>query len=81
MSPLRSPAATICSALCQWSSPVQASPDKERHRVRVEGMAASLALTWSPAGWLVYTENAVTRVEPATARTKEFPLPGTLLDG
>ncbi|MFF3845990.1 hypothetical protein [Streptomyces sp. NPDC002328] len=60
---------------------IDAAGGEERHRVRLDGMAASLALTWSPAGWLVYTENTVTRVEPPTARTKEFPLPGTLLDG
>ncbi|MFJ8946572.1 hypothetical protein ACIRG4_25630 [Streptomyces sp. NPDC102395] len=52
----------------------------ERHRVRIAGMTASHALTWSPAGWLVYTENAVTRVEPAAGRVRGFPLPGTLLD-
>ncbi|MEU0677296.1 hypothetical protein ABZ330_31250 [Streptomyces sp. NPDC006172] len=59
---------------------LDAATGKERHRVRIAGMTASLALTWSPAGWLVYTENAVTRVEPAAGRTREFPLPGTLLD-
>ncbi|WP_031479153.1 hypothetical protein [Streptomyces bicolor] len=56
------------------------SSGKELHRVRVKGVAASLDITASSAGWLLYTEKAVTRVDPATGRTKSFDLPGTLLD-
>lgn len=49
-------------------------------RARVRDMAASLAVTSTSAGWLVYTERTVTRVDPETGGTKEFRLPGTLLD-
>ncbi|KOU56728.1 hypothetical protein ADK57_41335 [Streptomyces sp. MMG1533] len=53
---------------------------KELHRARVKGVAASLDVTAGSAGWLLYTEKSVTRVDPATGRTKTFDLPGTLLD-
>ncbi|WP_282702884.1 hypothetical protein [Streptomyces sp. CC219B] len=53
---------------------------KQLHRARVEGVAAALALTPTPAGWLLYTERTVTRVDLATGRTKRFDLPGILLD-
>ncbi|MGV9449998.1 hypothetical protein [Streptomyces sp. NPDC003635] len=59
---------------------IDATTGGELHRARVEGVAASLALTPTPAGWLLYTESAVTRVDLPTGRTEQFALPGTLLD-
>jgi hypothetical protein len=53
---------------------------KELHRARVKGVAASLDIAATSAGWLLYTEKTVSRVDPATGRTKSFDLPGTLLD-
>ncbi|MFE0255472.1 hypothetical protein [Streptomyces sp. NPDC059010] len=59
---------------------LDATTGKELHRARVKGVAASLDITATSAGWLLYTEKAVTRVDPATGRAKTFDLPGTLLD-
>ncbi|MGW6910183.1 hypothetical protein [Streptomyces sp. NPDC054940] len=59
---------------------LDATTGKELHRARVKGVAASLDITATSAGWLLYTENSVTRVDPATGHTKTFDLPGTLLD-
>ncbi|WP_328439574.1 hypothetical protein OHA71_25365 [Streptomyces sp. NBC_00444] len=59
---------------------LDATTGKELHRARVKGVAASLGITATSAGWLLYTEQSVTRVDPATGRTKTFDLPGTLLD-
>ncbi|MFD0315892.1 hypothetical protein [Streptomyces flavalbus] len=53
---------------------------REEHRVRVAGVATSLALTPSPVGWLLYAEESVTCVDLATGRMTRFRLPGTLLD-
>lgn len=53
---------------------------KELHRARVKGVAASLDVAATSTGWLLYTEQTVTRVTPTTPRTTTFPLPGTLLD-
>ncbi|MEU2285893.1 hypothetical protein ABZ614_28845 [Streptomyces sp. NPDC013178] len=63
-----------------WLIEIDAHTGSERHRVRIEGMTASLALAPSPAGWLVYTEDSVTRVDLESGRTEGFPLPGTWLD-
>ncbi|MEV6180796.1 hypothetical protein [Streptomyces sp. NPDC052015] len=59
---------------------VDAHSGKELRRATVRGMAASLALTPTSAGWLLYAEDSVTRVDLATGKTKRFDLPGTLLD-
>ncbi|WP_050514427.1 hypothetical protein [Streptomyces rimosus] len=57
---------------------VDATSGKELHRARVKDLAASLNITPTSAGWLVYTENTVTRVNLTTGETKQFDLPGTL---
>ncbi|MER5216118.1 hypothetical protein ABT063_37710 [Streptomyces sp. NPDC002838] len=59
---------------------LDATTGKELHRARVKGVAASLDVAATSAGWLLYTEKTVTRVDPTTGRTREFDLPGTLLD-
>ncbi|WP_053696776.1 hypothetical protein [Streptomyces sp. NRRL F-5755] len=59
---------------------VGATSGKELHRARIKDLAASLDITPTPAGWLVYAENTVTRVNPATGESKQFGLPGTLQD-
>lgn len=59
---------------------VDASTGKELHRARIKGLSGSLNLTQTSAGWLVYAENTVTRVNLTTGAAKEFDLPGTLLD-
>ncbi|MGW3120557.1 hypothetical protein ACWDBW_25980 [Streptomyces sp. NPDC001107] len=59
---------------------LDATTGKELHRARVKGVASALGLTPTSAGWLLYTEKTVTRVNPTTGATKEFDLPGTLLD-
>jgi hypothetical protein len=59
---------------------VDATTGKELHRARVKGLTGSLNLTHTSAGWLVYAEKTVTRVDLTTGRTKRFDLPGTLLD-
>ncbi|WP_281397441.1 hypothetical protein [Streptomyces lunaelactis] len=43
-------------------------------------MSASSGIRHTPAGWLVFSEEGVTRVDLATGRTKAFGLPGELLD-
>ncbi|MFD5255015.1 hypothetical protein ACFWM5_19490 [Streptomyces bobili] len=53
---------------------------QELHRATVKGLPASLDIAATSAGWLLYTEHSVTRVDPPTGRTKTFDLPGTLLD-
>lgn len=53
---------------------------KELHRAGVKGVTASLDIAATSAGWLLYTEKSVTRVDPTTGRTKTFDLPGNLLD-
>ncbi|MEU9666590.1 hypothetical protein AB0E25_13540 [Streptomyces bobili] len=53
---------------------------RELHRATVKGVPASLDIAATSAGWLLYTEHSVTRVDPPTGRTKTFDLPGTLLD-
>ncbi|MGW4087120.1 hypothetical protein ACWEGS_29215 [Streptomyces sp. NPDC004822] len=59
---------------------VDATSGRQLHRVRVKGLAASLDIMPTSAGWLVYAEKTVTRVDLTTGRTKRFELPGTLLD-
>ncbi|MFH8750595.1 hypothetical protein ACH4GK_16475 [Streptomyces rimosus] len=59
---------------------VDATSGKELHRARIKDLAASLNITPTPAGWLVYAENTVTRVNLATGESKQFDLPGTLQD-
>lgn len=59
---------------------VDAGSGKELHRAQVKGLAAALNLTPSTAGWLLYAEKTVTRVDLTTGKTKQFDLPGTLLD-
>ncbi|OKI09811.1 hypothetical protein A6A06_04025 [Streptomyces sp. CB02923] len=59
---------------------VDATSGKELHRARIKDLAASLNITPTKAGWLVYAENTVTRVNLATGETKQFDLPGTLQD-
>ncbi|MCF2537598.1 hypothetical protein K6168_18320 [Streptomyces sp. FB2] len=59
---------------------VDATSGKELHRARIKGLAASLDITPTSNGWLVYSERTVTRVDLTTGRTKRFDLPGTLLD-
>ncbi|MEU7054471.1 hypothetical protein [Streptomyces sp. NPDC046197] len=59
---------------------VDAANGKELHRARIKGLSASLSLTSTSAGWLVYAEKTVTRVDLTTGRSKQFDLPGTLLD-
>ncbi|MFY1677455.1 MULTISPECIES: hypothetical protein [unclassified Streptomyces] len=59
---------------------VDAASGKELHRARVKDFAASLNITPTSAGWLVYAEKTVTRVDLTTGKTKRFDLPGTLLD-
>ncbi|MFF9816734.1 hypothetical protein [Streptomyces sp. NPDC014006] len=59
---------------------VAARTGKELHRVRVTNHPAALALTRTPAGWLLYDEKRVTRVDLGTGRTTAIDLPGTLLD-
>ncbi|WP_369247554.1 hypothetical protein [Streptomyces sp. R41] len=59
---------------------VDATTGKELHRARVKGLTGSLDLTHTSAGWLVYAENTVTRVDLTTGKAKRFDLPGTLLD-
>lgn len=59
---------------------LDATTGKELHRARVKGVASALSLTPTPAGWLVYTEKTVTRVNLTTGATKAIDLPGTLLD-
>ncbi|GFH34960.1 hypothetical protein [Streptomyces pacificus] len=59
---------------------VDAASGEELHRARIKGLAASLNVTRTASGWLVYDENTVTRVNPATGKTTQFKLPGTLLD-
>ncbi|MDF6044305.1 hypothetical protein LRD69_19625 [Streptomyces sp. JH14] len=59
---------------------VDSASGKELHRARTKDLAASLNITPSSTGWLVYTENTVTRVNLATGEAKRFDLPGTLLD-
>jgi hypothetical protein len=52
---------------------------KEHHRARIKRMTASLGLTPTPSGWLLYTEHTVTHVNLTTGRTADFDLPGPLL--
>ncbi|MEV3967153.1 hypothetical protein AB0K68_03230 [Streptomyces sp. NPDC050698] len=59
---------------------VDATNGKELHRARVKDLAASLNITPTSTDWLVYAENTVTRVNLTTGGTKQFDLPGTLLD-
>ncbi|MEU8991570.1 hypothetical protein AB0C98_35175 [Streptomyces sp. NPDC048558] len=59
---------------------VDATSGKELHRARVKDLAASLNITPTSTGWLVYAEKTVTRVNLTTGKTKQFDLPGTLLD-
>ncbi|MEU3843879.1 hypothetical protein AB0E88_28075 [Streptomyces sp. NPDC028635] len=59
---------------------IDAGTGEEMHRVRVPDHPASLALTRTDAGWLLYDEKKATRVDLATGRTTEIDLPGTLLD-
>ncbi|GGU32760.1 hypothetical protein [Streptomyces lavendofoliae] len=59
---------------------LDAAGGKELRRARVEDLAASSAITPTSAGWLVYAEESVTRVNLTTGETKRFDLPGTLLD-
>ncbi|WP_217209937.1 hypothetical protein [Streptomyces sp. AC550_RSS872] len=59
---------------------VDAANGKELHRARVKDLAASLSITPTSTGWLVYAEQTVTRVNLVTGKTKQFDLPGTLLD-
>ncbi|MFD7668990.1 hypothetical protein [Streptomyces sp. NPDC059788] len=59
---------------------VDATSGKELHRAVVKDLAASSDITPTSAGWLVYAEDTVTRVNLATGETKRFDLPGTLQD-
>lgn len=59
---------------------VDATTGKELHRARVKGLTGVADLTHTSAGWLVYADKTVTRVDLATGKTKRFDLPGTLLD-
>ncbi|MFI9762426.1 hypothetical protein ACIHFB_31395 [Streptomyces sp. NPDC051963] len=58
---------------------LDATTGEELHRVKVKDVAASLDIRPTRAGWLLYTENDVTRVTSKGA-AKTFGLPGTLLD-
>ncbi|WP_330349058.1 hypothetical protein [Streptomyces sp. NBC_00582] len=51
----------------------------ERRRARIGGLAASQALAADPAGWLLFSESTVTRVDLGTGGRRRFALPGTLL--
>ncbi|MFI1702043.1 hypothetical protein [Streptomyces bobili] len=59
---------------------VDAGTGRELRRARVEGLAAAQHLTRTPAGWLVYGEDSVVRVNLGSGATERFDLPGTLLD-
>ncbi|MFF8191303.1 hypothetical protein ACF05L_10610 [Streptomyces bobili] len=59
---------------------VDAGTGREMRRARVEGLAAAQHLTSTPAGWLVYGEDSVIRVNLDSGATEWFDLPGTLLD-
>ncbi|KUN94491.1 hypothetical protein [Streptomyces caeruleatus] len=59
---------------------IDTTTGKELHRARVKGLTGPLSLTDTSAGWLVYAEDTVTRVNLTTGKSKQFDLPGTLLD-
>ncbi|MGW3410867.1 hypothetical protein [Streptomyces sp. NPDC000888] len=59
---------------------VDSATGRELHRARVKGLAGTLNITPTSAGWLLYAENTVTRVDLGTGKAKRFDLPGTLLD-
>ncbi|WP_432158274.1 hypothetical protein [Streptomyces sp. bgisy153] len=59
---------------------LDAATGRERHRATLDALPASLGITPTEAGWLVYAEDTVTRVDLATGATERFDLPGTLLD-
>ncbi|PRH79641.1 hypothetical protein C6N75_08355 [Streptomyces solincola] len=58
---------------------VNAATGQELHRARIKDLAASLNITHTASGWLVYAEDTVTRVNLTTGKTRQFALPGPLL--